>query len=637
MTLSTHNTQPRAPIPLELPKVPAALENGVIPLDDLSAPIKVTFPVWPAAEPGYTYQLVFDRISVGPEKTITDSDKPGDLLEVEIPVALFTEGPHKVSYRIYSPTTEYEVFSDSVTILIDRTAPGSPQLGPIIFPDAVQNGLTSSELEMLNNVLPGKIASYSGMAVGDVIRTYWGPVEGPMAFVDANDMGLNRVMVDFTRSFLEQADGLNAAVFYTVTDQAGNVSMPSDSISIQLQLSMLKPLPAPVIAEAKGDTLDPADTLNGATLNVAASANLREGETVIARFEGPKGSEQKEKRILPDEAGLAVSLVFSSTLVTANDGQQVEVSYSVTRASGIVQNSETLPLTVMSAALELPAPTMDTVGPDGILRPSLITGWDAMVRVSYRDMQANDLVKARWVGKTTFDTGMKNVGGMTELVFGIPKMLIQQSEGGSASVTYFVIRNGVEMESQTLALTVREGMMVDTTPVTLPGKIYLIPGHPDLLPSFPSGTTIKRVPSGGLAPYTFTTSDAKVAKVDAEGLVSVRGKGVATISVTDASGDSKSYVVTVTGVIECHGVGSGNYTQVSNGAARVGGRIPSIHELIEIHNAYGNRWPMGNANYWSSTVAKNVLGAKWYYVKNLITGKDYKLLHINNSLGVAIR
>ena len=45
-------------------------------------------------------------------------------------------------------------------------------------------------------------------------------------------------------------------------------------------------------------------------------------------------------------------------------------------------------------------------------------------------------------------------------------------------------------------------------PVTLAGKIYLLPAYPDLLPSFPSGTTIKRVPSGGVAPYTFTTSDA---------------------------------------------------------------------------------------------------------------------------------
>jgi hypothetical protein len=32
-----------------------------------------------------------------------------------------------------------------------------------------------------------------------------------------------------------------------------------------------------------------------------------------------------------------------------------------------------------------------------------------------------------------------------------------------------------------------------------------------------------------------------------------------------------------------------------------------------------------------------VFGAKWYYVKNLNTGKDFKLLHINGSLGVAIR
>ena len=630
-------TRASAPIPLALPTIPAALAEGLIPNDALAMPITVNFPVWQAAEPQYTYQLVFDGERVLPEKEILPTDKPGDLLTVQIPASLLSEGTHAVSYRVYSPFSDSEVFSGTTQIQIDRTAPGAPQLAPIIFPEVIQNGLTSSELEGLNNILPGKIAGYSGMAAGDEIRTYWGPIEGPMTIVDANDMGLNRVMVDFTRTFMEQADGLNASVTYTVTDRAGNVSMVSDPVMIQLQLATLQPLPVPVIREAKGQTLDPADAVNGATLVIDTTADLREGEKVIAQWTGPKGSDRQEKIVSAAEAGQALTLVFVSSVVAVNDGQNVEVAYTVTRGSGIVQESARLQLKIMSAALELPAATVDTVGPDGVLRPSLITGWDAVVRVSYRAMDPRDVVRVRWVGARTFETGMMNVGGLTELVFGVPKMLIEMSLGGTATLTYIVSRNGVDRESEPLQLFVREGMMFDTSAVTLAGKIYLLPTHPDLLPAFPSGTTVHRVASGGRPPYSYSTSDAKVAKVDASGLTSVRGNGMATITVTDAAGEALSYEVTVTGVIECHGVGSGNYTQMSNAANRIGGRIPSIHELIEIHNAYGNRWPMGNANYWASTVAKNVFGAKWYYVKNLNTGKDYKLLHINSSLGVAIR
>jgi hypothetical protein len=636
--MNVQNTQPtRAPIPLQLPNIPVALESGLVPIEQLTAPVKVNFPVWEAAETGYTYQLAFDGAKIPPEKIISSTDRPGDLLEVEIPVDLLAEGAHRVGYRIFSPNTQYEVYSDTVPLVIDRTAPGAPQLGPIIFPDVIQNGLTSSELEGLNNILPGKIAGYSGMAAGDEIRTYWGPMEGPMTVVDANDMGLNRVMVDFTRPFMELSDCQTSAVTYTVTDRAGNVSMVSDPVMIQLDLGMRQPLPAPVIREAKGPILDPADAVNGATLVIGATADLREGETVVAQWNGPKGNDRQEKLISAAEAGQALTLVFPGSVVTINDGQNVEVAYTVTRTSGIVQESAKLALKIMSAALELPAPTVDTVGPDGILRPSLITGWDAIVRVSYRGMDPRDLVRVRWVGARTFETMMMNVGGMTELVFGVPKMLIEMSIGSTATLTYIVTRNGVDMESVPLQLSVREGIMFDTSPVTLAGKIYLLPAHPDLLPTFPSGTTVHRIASGGRPPYTYSTSDAKVAVVAASGWTSVRGNGVATITVADSAGEKQSYDVTVTGVIECHGVGSGNYTQISNAANRIGGRIPSIHELIEIYNAYGNRWPMGNANYWSSTVAKNVFGAKWYYVKNLNTGKDYKLLHINSSLGVAIR
>jgi hypothetical protein len=619
-----------------LPIVPGALPDGLLPTDQLANPVPVKLHVWDGARPGYTYQLLWDGERTGPLKAL-ENEPPGTELTLEIPVSNLTEGSHRIAYEIMNPVNMRLDQSGATPIQIDRTAPGAPQLAPIIFPDVIQNGLSSSELEGLNNILPGKIAGYTGMAAGDEIRTYWGPFEGPMTIVDANDMGLNRVMVDFTRPFMELADCQTSAVTYTVTDRAGNVSMISDPVMIQLDLTMRQPLPAPVIREAKGQTLDPADAVNGATLVIDATADLREGESVIAQWNGPKGNDRQEKIVSAAEAGQALAIVFPNSVVTVNDGQNVEVAYTVMRTSGVVQDSVKLPLKIMSAALELPAATVDTVGPDGVLRPSLITGWDAIVRVSYRAMDPRDVVRVRWVGARTFETGMMNVGGLTELVFGVPKMLIEMSIGGTATLTYIVSRNGVDRESQPLQLFVREGMMLDTSAVTLAGKIYLLPSHPDLLPAFPSGTTVHRAASGGRPPYTYSTSDAKVAVVAASGWTSVRGKGLATITVTDAAGEKLSYDVTVTGVIECHGVGSGNYTQISNAANRIGGRVPSIHELIEIYNAYGNRWPMGNANYWSSTVAKNLFGAKWYYVKNLNTGKDYKLLHINSSLGVAIR
>lgn len=626
-----------APIPLDLPTVSVALEGGLIPNEHLTKPVSVMFPVWPAAEPQYTYQLVFDGERVPPEKVILETDKPGDPLTVEIPVSLLIEGVHAVTYRVYSPFSESEVFSDPIRIEIDKTAPGSPDLAPILFPANIQDGLTSDELEAMNNVLPGRIASYNGMAMGDVVHTYWGELQGPLVTVDGNDMGLKSVTVNFTRDLLEQADGVSSQVYYTVTDLAGNVSMKSEALSIALQLSVLNPLPLPSIKEATNTILDPANATHGATVVIDAAANLREGEKLAVRWEGPKGSDLKEHVVTAEQAGQAVSVVIASALVTVNDGQTVEVSYSVTRRSGAVQDSEKLALKILSAALDLPAPTLDTVGPDGVLRPSLITGPEAIARATYRGMVATDEVKVRWVGKTTFEGESQTVGESTHLKFTIPKSFIEASEGDTATVSYLVSRGGVETESHKLELSVREGLLLDTSPVALTGKVYLIPGRPDVLPKFPTGTTVSRVATGGRPPYTYSSSDPKVAHVSEDGLTSVRGKGNATITVTDAAGESRSYAVSVTGVIECHGVGSGNLTQMTNAASAVGGRIPNINELIEIHNAYGNRWPMGTQNFWSSTFAVNLLGAKWYYVKNMQNGQTFKLLHTNSSLGVAIR
>lgn len=618
------------------PTITGQLEDGLLPIDLLDEPVNVSIPVWEAARPTYTYQLLWDGRTTGLLKEIKD-EQFGDILTLELSIDLLTQGVHSVAYEIMNPVNMRFNQSEEATLLIDKTAPGAPQLAPISFPEAIQNGLTSSELESLNNVLTGSIPGYAGIADGDVIRTYWGSLEGPITFVTANDMGLNRVMVDFSRAFLEQVGDIEASAYYTVTDRAGNLSMPSDAVSVKLELSVIVPLPSPTIKEAVGDTLDPGAATNGATFVIGTAADLKMGELVVLRWEGPKGSDSREKVVTANGAGQPLEVVFPYALVIINDGQTIELSYSVTRNSGIVQYSDTAPFRVLSAQLELPAPAMDTVGADGILRPSLIPESGATVRIRYPGMTAGDLVKVRWSGATVENTPLQTVDGEAQLTFTVSKAAIVASQGGAASLSYFVLRNGIERESEKLVLTVSVGMELDTSPVELNGKVYLFAKYPDLLPAFPSGTTVKRVPQGGQPPYTYTSSDPKIAHVDAEGLVSVRGKGDASITVTDASADSKSYQVSVTGVIECHNLGTGTWPQMSSKAAGVQGRLGTIQEVIEIYNAYKGRWPLQRGYWWSSTLAKTVFGAKWYYAKDMHTGVDYSYLHANLAQGLALR
>lgn len=483
-----------------------------------------------------------------------------------------------------------------------------------------------------------RIAPYS-MNLEDKVTLHWDGQGSSGSYTDSTviNSGMLGKEVSFrvNKSYIEASINSGITVWYEV--DRNNQKFLSEQLRFSVGNVVYPDLPTPTIKEATADILDPAAALNGATVVIDVAASLNAGDKVDAYWIAPKGSDHKEIIVTPEHANSPIEVIFAAALVSVNDGQTVEVSYSVTRTSGIVQASPVLHLNVLSAALELPAPTMDTVGADGILRPSLIPESGATVRVGYRDMKTGDNVLLRWTGASAADAVVQTVGSETQLLFTLPRALIVASEGGTASVQYFVNRDGVDRDSEVLALTVKSGLELDTSSVILGGKVYLLPGTPDLLPAFPTGTTVKRVASGGQPPYAYSSSDPKIAHVDGEGLVSVRKVGAAVITATDAAGESKAYNVSVTGVIECSGVGFGNLTQIANAANAAQMRLPTIHELVEIYNAYAGRWPMGNGNYWSSTVAKDVFGAKWYYVKDLSTGKDYKLLHINGALGVALR
>ncbi|MCU0122326.1 Ig-like domain-containing protein [Pseudomonas sp. B2M1-30] len=173
----------------------------------------------------------------------------------------------------------------------------------------------------------------------------------------------------------------------------------------------------------------------------------------------------------------------------------------------------------------------------------------------------------------------------------------------------------------------------DTSPVTLDGKIYLLPVHPFALPVFGPGTSIQRQASAGVPGYTYTSSDDKIAVVNAAGLVTVRGNGSATITVRDSANQSKSYTVTVRGVIHCYPLGRSALGIILRDAANIGARVPTLPELREIQGFYPNNWPMGSDYYWSTTTGS--LGR--YYVRNLVTGQETLYGALPSASGIGIK
>ncbi|UIN52672.1 Ig-like domain repeat protein [Pseudomonas kribbensis] len=179
----------------------------------------------------------------------------------------------------------------------------------------------------------------------------------------------------------------------------------------------------------------------------------------------------------------------------------------------------------------------------------------------------------------------------------------------------------------------------NTSPVTLSGKIYLIPGSPQTLPAFGPGTSVQHQASGGQPSYRYSSENTAVAHVDGgNGLVTVRGLGTTRITVTDAANQTKSYTVTVTGVIQCIALGSNWWSHIMDAARNQGARVPSLGELREIHSAYGGRWPLGNGMYWTWEERPVPINPNpFYHCKNLVTGAENHHMAITIQLGVGIK
>jgi hypothetical protein len=467
--------QERAPIPLDAPDIAVAFHDqdnfGLIPVSELSSNLIMDFKVWDAARPGFTYRLVWDGELTGTEKIIEDTDVPGNPLTLEIPVTLLIEGKHTAGYRVFNPATEYENFSDPFPVVIDKTEPGKPELSAIHFPVEVQNGLTAAELAQLGDQVDAHVAGYTGMAKHDLIRSMWGNIEGPVAVVNEDDMGLNKVVLRFSGDFLRAVPLGVQAVTYEVVDRAGNISKPSIPVDIQLLLEQLpENYPAPILDPAIGDVIEYSEARTGVRIDIPhyPGAQAFDQITLFWGADKPMLPVQLPPESEGEDIVLSVRVPYE-TIALIPLGT-ISISYEVARQNQLTGSSLsteaevflTLPIAepafapvVQGTSLNNPDKTDNFIDEDDYeFNARAIVKWDPQFRV-------NDDINLFWGEQSRlqwYQIKEEDISAGRDLIIPVANSIMKaQGTGAEIPVRYAVVRAGNPnaVMSTTQPITVR--------------------------------------------------------------------------------------------------------------------------------------------------------------------------------------
>jgi hypothetical protein len=214
----------------------------------------------------------------------------------------------------------------------------------------------------------------------------------------------------------------------------------------------------------------------------------------------------------------------------------IEVYYTVdTFTRALLKPSDTLIVSV-AGALRLPPPSVDHVV-NGFLDPATApAGTDVRVATTYLGAVKGDIARVLWNGKdaaSSYSNSFAVTPG-TEVVCPIAVTFITANVSTQVSATYQIERSGQPIRyADALPFRIERddtpAFTIDHSPVTL--KV---------------GETAQREATGGTTPYTYWSSDATVASVNAaNGTVTANATGVAAIGAGDAANHLATYPVTV--------------------------------------------------------------------------------------------
>lgn len=212
-----------------VPQVPAANpEDGLLPVSALATPLQVNIVVGQSIQPGDGLYLTLNVRKYGDTRTIKEGENPGDIITMWLDEKLLLiEGSYELGFTFVNAHNGVEEWSRTVTIVVDRTAPGATLLAPAIFPYITFG-------DMLRGTVPG----YAGMEPGDVLQTICNGVEGPALVISPDHLTKHPIRITFERPFLDSLNSESVRVSYHVTDRAGNRSIDAQAVDLTYQRSM---------------------------------------------------------------------------------------------------------------------------------------------------------------------------------------------------------------------------------------------------------------------------------------------------------------------------------------------------------------------------------------------------------------
>ncbi|MFL6969213.1 hypothetical protein ACJ6X8_23555 [Pseudomonas alvandae] len=383
----------------------------------------------------------------------------------------------------------------------------------------------------------------------------------------------------------------SVTVTYTVT-RDGSEGPASAPLTLNVQAMPATSLAMPLIPQAAqgglGRELDLTSFTGNARVTCAPWPLIAAGQRVWLRAEGIAqngggvhiitlytASAVNSSEV---SAGLVTDLLRSE-LVQLRDGSELKVILQVTfNRSASQDETVTFPLRIYTVkAVELIDPTIDSVkDPQNTEIPNGVK--TSATTITLIGKASNNEQVEIFDGATSKGTAPVDAYGEWR----------KQVTGLSVTRHSFTAKGlyGSHPVSAERTLTVVPGMEFETSPVQLNGKIYIVRGVFDYYPGLKEGAFIQRTASYGTLPYSYHSSDDRVAMVDTMGMVTARGNGEAHITATDANGLYKTYSVTVTGVISCIRVDYGIKRDMEAAATSIGGRLPSIAEIRELSESY---------------------------------------------------